>query len=162
MKFSHYLKRLEESSEFRDFKEKHKNSYLCAGFFVLDFETHKNMHQIDFALPNGKIATCILEEGVKINISKQALKKKLPEIKDEVKTDIDALKGIVDDEMKNHTVTQNIKKIIAVVQNLDGKNIWSLSCITDGLGLIQVHLDDATENILKFEKRSLFDFVKKA
>jgi len=161
MKFEHYKARVEESKEFKKFREKHKKAYLCAGFFVLDFETGKNMHQVDYYLPNGKIATFILEEGVNLKISEQALKKELPQIKAEIKTDLDALKGIVEDEMKNRTVTERIKKIIAVLHILDNKVVWNLQCILDGLALLNVHVDDSDKSVLKFEKHSLMDLIKK-
>ena len=160
MKLEHYQKRVEESKEFKDFRKKHKKAYLAAGFFVLDYESGKNMHQIDYALPNGKIATFIVDEGVKLKVSDQAIKKPLPEIKPEIKTDLEALKGIVEDEMKNRTVTENIKKIIAVLHILDDKPIWNLQCILDGLGLLNVHVDDRG-NVLKFEKHSLMEMMKK-
>ncbi|MBU1136067.1 MAG: hypothetical protein ABIG37_02220 [Nanoarchaeota archaeon] len=161
MKFNHYLNKLHESSQFKKFSEKNKKAYLCAGFFVIDMETGKHIHQIDYALPNKKVATFLLDEGVKIKISKQTLKKKLPEIKTDIKTDIDALKGIVEDEMKNRTVTENIKKIIAILHIYDNKIIWNLQCILDGLTLLQVHVDDVDQSVLKFDKHSLIDLIKK-
>ena len=164
MKFEHYLKRVEESPEFKEFIGKHKKAYLCAGFFVLDFENGKHMHQVDFFIPKGnKIATFILDEGVRAKISEPIkFKKKLEkiELKEETKTDIDALKGIVHDEMLNRTVTGEIKKIIAVLQNQDGRKIWNLNCITGDMGILKVHVDDASSSVLEFEKASLFDFVK--
>ena len=107
-----------------------------------------------------KIATFSLDEGVKMNISSLPLKKKMPEIKEIIQTDLEALKGIVEDEMKNRTITDNIKKIIAVLQIVDGKTIWNLNCITDNLNVLQVHIDDADKTILKFMKYSIMDLVK--
>ena len=162
MKFEHYLKRVEESPEFKKFKEEHAKSYLCAGFFVLDFEAGKHMHQIDFLVPKSKkIATFSLGDGVKMHLSdKVKTKIKLEKLEPETKTDIDALKGIVEDEMHNRSITQEIKKIIAVLQNQEGKKIWKLNCITSDMGIIKVHLDDETSSILEMEKASLFDFIK--
>jgi len=162
MKFEHYIKKLQESEEYKKFSKKYKKEYLCAGFFVLDYETGKNMHQIDYCLPNGKIATFFLDDGVKLKISKQTIKKELPEIKAEIKTDLDALKGIVEDEMKNRTVTEKIKKIIAILHIMDNKVIWNLQCILDGLTLLNVHVDDTDKTVLKFEKHSLMELIKSA
>ena len=53
------------------------------------------------------------------------------------------------------------QKIIAVLQNLDGKLIWNLNCITTDMGVIKVHVDDQSHSVLKFEKINLFDVVKK-
>ena len=163
MKIDHYFKRIEESKEFKEFKKKNPKAYLCAGFFVLHYEQGKNAHQMDFCLPNGKIATFILEEGIKMNISESPfkVKAKLEEIPSTAKLDLDALKGIVEDEMKNRTVTESVKKIIAVLQILDGRLVWNLNCIAGGLNIIQVHVDDVDGNILKFEKHSIMEFMKK-
>lgn len=78
MKFEHYLKRVEESPEFKKFREEHKKAFLCAGFFVIDFEQGKHMHQIDFCIPKSKkIATFTLDEGIKFNLSPLMKGKKL-------------------------------------------------------------------------------------
>ncbi len=160
MKFQHYQKRVEESNEFKSFIKKHPKAYLCAGFFVLDFEQANHAHQIDYSLPNGKIATFILDDGIKMKISEQAVKKELPKIQAVPKTDIDALQGIVEDEMKNKIVTEKIRKMIAILHIVDNKLIWNLQCILDGLGILQVHVDDANQSVLKFEKHSIMELVK--
>jgi len=160
MKFEHYLKELEKSSEFKKFKKENPKAYLGAGFFVIDLEGGKNTHQLDFVLPDNKIATFILDDGVKMKISEQALKKDLKEVKQKVNTDIDALHGIAEDEMKNQTVTENIRKIIAILHMMDDKLVWNLQCILGGLGILQVHIDDSDKSILKFEKHSLMELVR--
>ncbi len=164
MKFEHYLKRVEESEEFKKFIEEHKKAYLCAGFFVLDYEQGKHVHQVDFFIPTiQKIATFSLEGGKKLQISEPVvkLKKSFEKLDSTTKTDIDALKGIVADEMHNRTITQEIKKMIVVLHAQNGKKIWNLNCITNELGILKVHIDDETSSILEFEKASLFDFVRK-
>jgi len=163
MKFEHYLNRVEESPEFREFRKEHKNAYLCAGFFVFDFETGKNQHQIDFLIPRSKkIATFTLHDGVQMKLNEPLKKgqKKMEKLNKETATDIEALKGIVHDEMLNRTVTGEIKKIIAVLQNKDGRTVWNLNCITGDMGILKVHVDDASSSVLEFEKASLFDFIK--
>ena len=161
MKFEHYMKRVEASKEFRKFKKENKEAYLCAGFFVLDFENEKNMHQLDYYLESGKVATILTDNGIKINISKQAIKKKLLEIKQPVMTDLDAIRGIVHDEMQNRSITEEIKKIIAIVYIVDNKIVWNLQCILNGLILLHVNVDDSNQSILMFEKFSLLDLIRK-
>jgi len=136
MKFEHYLKKVEEHKNFKEFKEKNPNAYLCAGFFILDYESGKNMHQIDYSLPQKKVATFYLDNDIKMKISEQCIKKKLPAIKTNPKTDLEALKGIVEDEMKNQMVTEKIRKVIAILHNMDGKLIWNLQCILSGLEIL--------------------------
>lgn len=162
MKLSHYIKRVEDSEEFKKFRQEHKKAYLSAGFFVLDYETEKHMHQIDFFIPGTKkIATFKVDKGVEVNHSEPLkLKKKPEEIKGDSNLDIDALRGIVHDEMMNRTVTQDIKKIIAVLQQEQGKKVWRLNCITGDMGILKVIVDDEKGNVLDFEKLNLFDMMK--
>jgi len=161
MKFQNYLKRVEKSQEFKEFKNKNPKAYLCAGFFVLDFDTGQNLYQIDYFLPNKKIATFNVGKKIEMKISDQTIKKKLPEISSKAKTDIDALKDIVEDEMKNQMVTEEIRKIIAVLHIFEGKLIWNLQCFLSGLEILNVHIDDSDQTILKFEKYSLMDIIRK-
>jgi hypothetical protein len=164
MKFEHYVKRATDHQDFKKFSEKHKKAYLSAGFFVLDYETNKNIHQIDFFTPgSNKIFTYKLEENSmqESKIPSNIKMKKPEKIDGDVKIDLDALKGIVHDEMLNRTITQEIKKIIAVLQQEQGKKVWKLNCITGDMGIIKVHIDDSRGNILEFEKSSLFDLIKK-
>ncbi|MBI2630257.1 hypothetical protein HYW76_04080 [Candidatus Pacearchaeota archaeon] len=163
MKFEHYLKRVEESPEFKKFKQEHKKAYLCAGFFVIDLEQNKNTHQIDYTLPDGRIMTFSLDEGVNCKLSDKSNKKKesLPELSGESKTDLEEIPGIVQDEMKNRVVTDKMNKIIAVFHVHDGKKIWNLQCITAGLGILNIHIDDSDKTILRFDKHSLFDIIKR-
>lgn len=163
MKLSHYIQRVKDSEDYKKFRQEHKRAYLSAGFFVLDYETNKHMHQIDFFIPgNKKVVTFKLEQGITMHESEQALKlkKKPEEIEGEINLDLDSLKGIVHDEMMNRMVTQEVKKIIAVLQQERGKKIWRLNCITGDLGIIKVNVDDKTSNVLDFEKASLFDMMK--
>jgi len=94
-----------------------------------------------------------------VNVDINLLEKDLA--KEKINIDLDILKGLVEDEMKNQTVTKKLQKIIAVVQNTDDCLVWNLNCITTDMGIIKVHIDDKTHSILKFEQVSLFDVVKK-
>ena len=63
--------------------------------------------------------------------------------------------------MKNRSITQSIKKMIAVIQNRDGKKVWNVNCVLSGMDILKVHVDDASETILKMEKASLLDYMKR-
>jgi len=162
MKISPYLEKLSSSEEFEKFKREDPKAYLCAGFFVLDFVEKKNLHQIDYYSPKKrKIITFMLDEGIKAKIAETANKKKPEQIKGKIKLDLDVLKGIVEDEMKNQMITTKIHKIIAVIQNIQGVKVWNLNCITSDMGLIKVHIEDKSGTILKFDKVNLFDVIRK-
>lgn len=162
MKIQPYIDRLEKSKEFKDFRKEHKNAFLSAGFFVLDFEEKKNVHQLDFYVPKkNKMAAFSLDDGIKLQLL-DLVHEKAPEKLDiNVKTDLDALYGILEDEMKNRSITENIKKIVAVLQNVDGKRLWNLTCILSGMEILRSHVDDETRSVLKMEKFSMMDLMKK-
>lgn len=162
MKIQPYIDKLNNSKVFTEFKSKHPNSYLSAGFFVLDYENNSNVHQIDYFNPeNKKIITFTLDKEVEMKESETVNENMPKKVDGKINLDLDILKGLIEDEMKNQTITTKIQKIIAVIQNLEGKKIWNINCITTDMGLIKVHIDDQTHSILKFEKINLFDMVRK-
>lgn len=162
MKIQPYIHKLEHSPVYKEFQQKYKDAFLIAGFFVIDFETGQHLHQIDYYVPSQKkVAAFTLDKNVMVQLLK-TLDKKMPEkLNIKTKTDLEALHGIVQDEMKNRNITQEIKKMIAVVQNVKGKVIWNVNCILTGMDVLKVHVEDTTQTILRMEKISILDIIKK-
>jgi len=162
MKLQPYIEKLNSSSEFKEFQKKYDGAFIVAGFFVLDLEMGKNLHQIDYYVPSKKkIAAFTLDDKVTMQLL-DLLNNKVPEKLDiKTKIDLDQIKGILEDEMKNRSIAESIKKIIAVLQNLDGKKIWNLNCILSGMGILNAHVEDESRTVLKMEKKSLMDIMKK-
>ena len=159
MKIAPYVEKLSVSKEFKEFSEKYPDAFMVAGFFILDLEEGNNIHQIDYYLPGEKkIAAFTLD---KVQILEMMDGRKVPE-KLEVPTqvDLDALQGILQDEMKNRGMTEEIKKIIAVLQMNDGKKIWNLNCVLSGMEILKAHIEDDSKSVLKMEKTSLMDLMK--
>ena len=162
MKIGPYVEKLNGSGEYKKFTEEHPDAFMVAGFFVLDLEEGRNLHQIDYYVPGkNKIAAFTLDKEIKVQLLDMMDSKKVPE-KLEVPTniDLDALKGILQDEMKNRGMTEDIKKIIAVLQTLDGKRIWNLNCVLSGMEILKAHVEDSSKSVLKMEKASLMDLMK--
>ena len=163
MKIQPYIDKLNNSNEYKKFIEKNPNAYFSAGFFVIDFEENKNIHQIDYFIPDTKkMMTFVLDsDKVETKESEASNDKKPDKITEKINIDLDTLKRIVEDEMKNNTVTKKIQKIIAVLYKLDGKVIWNLNCITTDMGIIKIHIADDDHSVLKFDKVNIFDVIKK-
>jgi len=161
--FTSTLKKIESSDAFKNFKEKNPSAYLCAGFFVLDYEQGKNQQQLDYSLENKRIFTFNLNEELTIKEAEtiEGKREKLPEMEKEIKIDLDKIKKIVEKNMQEKKINKKIDRIIAILQKHNDKQIWNLNCMLKGLGILQVHIDCITGEILKFEKKNLFDFVKK-
>lgn len=162
MKIRPYIEKLETSSVYKDFKAKYPKSYLAAGFFVLDLEEGANIHQIDFYIPGEKkIAAFSLDGEVNMKLL-ETFNNKVPEKLDiNTKIDLDAISGILYDEMKNRGISENIKKIIAVIQTIKGKKIWNLNCVLTGMEILKSHIEDDSKTVLKIEKSSILDVIKK-
>lgn len=162
MKIQPYISKLHSSPVFKDFQKKNTDAFLVAGFFVIDYESGKNLHQIDYYVPSKKkFAAFTLDNKVVLQLM-NTLDKKAPNVLDAKTTiDLDALQGIITDEMKNRSITQSIKKMIAVLQNVNGKKVWNVNCVLSGMDLLKVHVEDASETILKMEKSSLLDYIKR-
>ncbi len=162
MKIQPYIQKLHNSSEYKEFEQKYKNSFLIAGFFVIDFETGNNVHQIDYYVPSvKKVAAFTLDKNIQVQLL-NTLDKRVPkELDIQTRIDLEALKGIIQDEMKNRSITSEIKKMIAVIQNIEGKKIWNVNCVLSGLDILKVHVDDDSETILKMEKSSIMDYIQR-
>ncbi len=163
MKIKPYVDKLNSSMAYKDFQKKYEDAFMVAGFFILDLEQGQNLHQIDYYVPSEKkIAAFTLDHGVTMQMLDMMRAKVVPE-KLDIKTniDLDALHGILEDEMKNRSITEDIKKIIAIVQTVEGKKIWNLNCILSGMGILKAHVDDESQTVLKMEKSSVMDYIKK-
>ncbi len=150
------------SSEFADFQQKYKDSFVVAGFFVLDLESGKNVHQIDYYVPSEKkVAAFTLDDKVTVQLMKTIGKQNPEKLDIDTKIDLDAIEGILEDEMKNRSITEKIKKIIAVLQNVKGRKLWNINCVLSGMEILRAHVDDDSKTVLKMEKASIMDYIQK-
>jgi len=163
MKIKPYFEKLSASKEYKDFQKSYSDAFMIAGFFILDFESGKSLHQIDYYIPSEKkIAAFTLDKGIMMQMLDMMNAKIVPEKLDmNTNVDLDALRGILEDEMKNRSITEEIKKIIAILQTVDGKKIWNLNCVLSGMSILKAHVDDDSQTVLKMEKASVMDYVKK-
>ncbi len=163
MKIGPYLEKLEKSKEYAQFRTNYPDNFMVAGFFVIDLEAGANIHQIDFYVPSKKkVAAFTLDGKVQMQLLDLLKADKVPEkLEKDVKIDLDELKGIVLDEMHNRGMSEEIKKLIAILQKIDGKKLWSVNCVLSGMEILKSHVDDSTKTVLKIEKISLVDLMKK-
>ncbi len=168
-----FLSRLESSETYGKFIARYPNAYLSACFFVLDFETSSNVYELDFYVPGEKkIATFSIPadkkgEEIKMRFAETLSKnsderQEMPVKLENVSISLEELQKLVKKAMKEHNMMKGLNKIIAIVQNNQGRVTWQLNCITDGFSIIKLRIDDKGKNVVSFEQVSLFDFVRKS
>ena len=162
MKIQPYIEKLNTSAEYQEFRKKYGDAFLIAGFFILDLEDRRSLHQIDFYIPSlKKVAAFSIDEGITLQIL-DTINDKVPEkLNIKTKTDLDAIEGILEDEMRNRNITAEIKKIIAIIQNIKGKKVWNINCVLSGMEILKAHVEDETQTVLGMEKSSFMEIMKK-
>jgi hypothetical protein len=162
MHIAPYIEKLHTSPEFNSFQKEHPDSYLVAGFFVLDYEQGKHVHQLDYYVPKEKkVAAFTLDKGIQMQLL-SLMKAEVPEqLEHRTHLDLFALKGILEEEMKNRMISESLKKNIAVLQTIKGKKLWTINAVLSGMGILKAVIEDTSGTVLKMEKSSILDYVKK-
>jgi len=160
MNFTSTLEKIEKSKTFKNFKEKNKTAKLCAGFFVLGKGPQQ---QLDYCLEDSRIFTFILNEVGEVIVKEAEVMKKqsLPAIEKNIKVDLEDAQEILKEQIKEKKIPNKLNKIIAVLQKNENKQIWNLNCVLSGMEILRVHIDTESGDVLKFEKKSMFEFIKK-
>lgn len=162
--FKFLLSKIESSESFRKFKEKNKDAFLCAGFFVIDYESGKGVvqRQIDYCLSDD-IYTFMLEKEVSVKKAEtiEGQKISLSELNKNIKVDLEEAERILEEKIKQESIPEKLLKVIAVLQVHKGNQIWNLNCVLAGMQILRVHINSENGEILLFEKKSMMDFVKK-
>lgn len=154
-----------ESEVFKKFIEENPNAELCAGFFILDFISNDSKKSLDFKLKD-KIFTFELKDDGYVKMSEDELIKiqnspELLKIAPEIKVELNELKGLAGIEALEKGISAKFNKIIAVLQRqiIDNKKLqfWNLTCMLDGLIILNIQIDSETGEIIKFERKSMMD-----
>jgi len=165
MQFKETLKKIESFPPFKKFKQDFPEAELCAGFFVIDFLGNDNKQSLDYNIGETVFSFDINDKG-QIFMKEDKLldipnKPKLTKINPEAKIEIDELKGLVGIQALENGISAKMHKLIAVLQNHDDKQVWNLTCMLEGLIIIHVLIDSETGDIIKFERRSMMDLIRK-
>lgn len=166
MNFNELYKVVEKSKQYKDFIKKNPDAELCAAFFVLDFDSEDNKQSLDFKVGE-KIFTfdysmdkIIVKEDKLLEVKGKEFPK-LEKISGKIKVEVDELKSIAGLKAFDEGIAAKFQKIIAVLQNHSNKQFWNLTCIMQGLLILNILIDSESGKVLKFEKRSMMDIVKK-
>jgi len=170
MNFQPLLKKIESSIIFKKFIQKNPDAELVAGFFILDFLSNDNKNTLDYKINNKIFTFSVKDEDITMIEDKLIKNNKYPplqKIDDVVRIEINELKEIAEKQAKEHNIFANFNKIIAVLQKFkkEGEDkqtqIWNLTCMLDSLIILNILINANTGEIIKFERKSMMDLVKK-
>jgi len=165
MTFAQTYSTITESKTFQNFKKQHSTAELVAGFFILDFISNDTKNSLDYKCED-KIFTFSLNQNNEITLTEDKLIETsthppLTKIQPTTNVELDQLKSISETKASENNIHSNFNKIIAVLQNHNSQQVWNLTCMLDQLQILHILIDSNTGEIIKFEKKSMMDFIKK-
>ena len=160
MNFKYYLRRLQESGDYRKFIQENPGAYMCSGFFTIDKEGSDNKQHFDFFSPGkDKITSFQMEQDGKATTI-DVLDKRIPEkLSIDYDIDFDEIENLVYAKMREHGINNRVQKFIFSLQKLEGKDYLTGTVFISMFGLIKVNIEVKTKKIEDFEKKSFFDLV---
>lgn len=123
-------KKLTSSKTFKDWKNKHKESFLCSFIEI-------NNQQFDFFNKNNTITSFMIDKNIEIKENQKIFNKsKLKELKlDNILT-----KEQVLDIIKNKHPKETFTRKIIILQN-PKELIWNITLITSSLKILNIKID---------------------
>lgn len=165
MNFQFYIEKLQASDVFKSFIKENPEAYFCSGFFTMDKEGSDNQSHIDFYVPKEKkIFSFKLDSWKDIEILPMEMTAQKTPDKLPLNTDFDfeVVENLVLKEMENQQIGSKMQKILISLQNHKRKPILICTVFISKLGLLKVHIDPKKNKVILFEKKSLFDLMRKA
>lgn len=166
--FDQILRRVEGSDEFKNFKKENDDAYLCSAFFVIDFESQAETKQLDYYVPSkDKIGNFIVDSEIKFMLDNifEEKKKAIQQISSNVKIGfqkaIEIANKVVEKENQEEEKHGKITKIIGILQKLDKEQIWNFTCMLGTMNMLLLHINSETGEILKNQKSSLMNFIRR-
>jgi hypothetical protein len=153
------------SDIFMNFKNQFPDAEFCAGFFITDFFGNDNKKSIDFKVGERIFTFSIDELGIiKMNedeLIKNAKFPALEKVNPDLKIDLDEIEGIAKTRALDEGISARFSKIISVLQKYEEKQVWNLTCMLEGLIILHIIADAETGEIIKFERKSMMDLIRK-
>ena len=166
MELKFAFKKLEESLDFRNWKQKHKNAYLSYAFKIPQEMDLKEWQLGYYDGKKDRITTFVVgESSIKIRPEEEIFKKeemKVNEIQlDKIKITFDNAIGKANEfQQKNFPKDRSVKTIV-ILQNISKLgNIWNITYITEAFNTLNMKIDAANGKVLEHALSSIFSFRK--
>ncbi len=163
-----YLKKLEKSKELQEFLKGNPKAFLCSGFFVIDNEGKDNQVHFDYYVPDKRELFSFQLEGEIKKARVDILDDKwIPEKVSNYNFEFEDVEELIVEKMKEEKLKNKLQKILLSLQKIkpegesESKNYLIGTVFISGLGMIKVHIDLKEMKIVLFEKKSVFDMVKR-
>lgn len=161
MSFQNSLKKLESSSEFKSFKTKNKKAFLFSAFFVFNSKLEIDTEQFNYYISEKKVIVFDVKDSITSKTDELEPHDKITKIDSNIKIDTDELKKIIEKEIETKKLGAfDVSKIICILQNIDGKQVWNVTCLMSSLKMLRMQIDCFSGKIIKSEEASLFDMMK--
>lgn len=152
---------LRYTKEFIDYKSKHPNAYLCAGFKIID-HLGKIPWQIDFYCPDKKIITTFIfdksleqKETNEISPAEEEIKELNLE---NIDIDFSRTLEIIDKIIQEKYPTQKSNKIVVILQKINGIETWNISHLTDQFNILNIYINAQTGEVIKEKLQQVISF----
>ena len=160
------LEKLEESQDFKKWKQKNKDTYVSYAFKIPQ-EMDSNEWLVGFYdKKKDKITTFAMKnDGINMMPEEEIFKKEDAKVKkielDKVKLTLDNAIAKADEfQQKNFPKDRSIKTI-AILQNIDELgNIWNITYVTEAFNTLNMKIDASNGKIVKSKLSSVFSFRK--
>jgi len=159
------IKQLQESTQFKDWKKEHADSFLANAFILLD-DAYQAVWQLSYYNQNNTLTPFLVkDEGIEISDESEIFKKDETKVLEldiskiglEYDQALDLAKECKDKKYK----VEDISKTIIILQHLDIGQVYNFTFLTKTLKTINIKIDSNTGEILHEEVRSLMDFRAK-
>lgn len=163
MNLQFYIEKLQNSDAFKEFIKENKDAYFCSGFFTIDKEGVDNQTHLDFYVPEKKeMFSFKLQKGVE-KVPVEMITENVPEmIGEKLDFDFNEVEKMIIEEMDKQKVKNKLQKIMISLQGLDEKSFLVCTIFVSMFGLLKIHIDLEKNEVVLFEKKSLFDIVKRS
>ena len=149
---------VEDSPEFKSWKEKDADSYLTSAFSMFS-ETPKEW-SISYFNPRTKKTTSFSCKGVKKQEEPFSKEEIIPPLElSKVKVEEETALKIAREELRKVS-NASVEKIVMVLQNLKDEPSWNLTFITSDLKSVNLKISCSSEEVLSVNVMNLSDFMQ--
>lgn len=149
------FERLENSEEFKKFKQEYPDAYFCTAFFILG-KAEEEKQQLNYTISDSEVMS--------FDISKEKISPvKLKTIKNELLEEIKKEDIRITPEEAKSNVEKHAKKkfnkSIIVLQRINGKTVWNVTCI-EGFSITRFHVSANDGKIQDLKSFNIQDMMK--